>query len=182
MSRHVALTRLLAVAAVAALAAQAGCSSDEAMPREQARLASLAFDVPADWARSDSSRRGVATAEWQPADNDRKEAITVIRTELSPAVAKAGAVELDAYLAASQRALPQARVGRSQPVVTPRGLAGRRIDVDFIPSGQHDRYRRIHVVLTDGDALVHVLYTAKHLEPALTALDLVLSNLRHEGA
>jgi hypothetical protein len=164
--------------AFAVLAALAACGSDETLPREQARLASLAFDVPADWTRSDSSRRGVATAEWQPADNDRKEAITVIRTKLSPAVAKAGANALDAYLVASQRALPDARTSRPQPVVTPRGLAGRRIDVDFIPSGQQDRYRRVHVVLTDGDALVHVLYTAKHLDPALTALDLVLSNLR----
>jgi hypothetical protein len=67
-------------------------------------------------------------------------------------------------------------------VKTARGLVGARVDLDFVPPGQPSRYRRVHVVLVDGSALVHVLYTAKHADVEGDAIGVVLDNLQHEGA
>jgi hypothetical protein len=119
---------------------------------------------------------------WQPDDNDRKESITVIRTGLSPAVAKAGASGIEPYLAAAQRSLPDARVSKTKRITTAKGLHGARVDVEFTPQGQSEPYRRAHVVLVDGSALVHVLYTALEPDRDFDALGVVLDNLQHEGA
>ena len=163
-------------------AALCACSSNDEPPREHVKLASLGFDVPASWKRTDVARRGVATAVWQPEDNDRKESITVIRSELSPAVAQAGAAGIEPYLAAAQRALPHVHPSRVKRFTTATGIEGARVELDFIPPGQHETYRRVHVVLVDGSSLVHVLYTAKQPDRAQTALRVVLDNLHHEEA
>ena len=160
-----------------------GCAaSNEELAREHAKLESLELDVPANWQRTDRMRSGVATATWQPEDNERKESVTVIRTELSLAVAQAGAVAIEPYLAHAQRSLPQARTSAVKRISTAKGLQGARVDVDFVPQGQHERYRRVHVVLVDGSSLVHILYTAQHPDHDLAALGVVLDNLHHTGA
>lgn len=166
------------------LAALSACGSQREEAREHARLASLSFDVPAGWSRTDSMQRGVLTAEWRPEHNERRESITVIRTELAPALAKAGPAALEPYLAAAQRSLPSVRPSRVKSIETARGLKGMRVDAEFVPVGQEQPYRRVHVALVDpkGTALIHVLYTAKHPDRALTALELVLANLRREEA
>jgi hypothetical protein len=158
------------------------CADGAGIARDRAQLGSLRFDVPAAWQRTDQTRSGVATAMWQPANNERKESITVIRTEMSPAVAKAGSVAIEPYLAHAQRSLPQVRASAVTQVKTARGLVGARVDLDFVPPGQQSRYRRVHVVLVDGSALVHVLYTAKHADVEGDAIGVVLDNLQHEGA
>lgn len=164
------------------LVALASCAGGEGPPRVRVTHASLVFDVPENWQRVDYSRRGVATAVWQPDDNDRKESITVIRTEQSPAVAKAGAVGIEPYLAAAQRSLLNARVSKTKRITTPQGLEGARVELDFVPQGMSETYRRVHVVLADGSSLVHVLYTAKQPDRDTDAIGVVLENLKHEGA
>ncbi len=173
------MTNLLLVGTLGALAC---CDSGDGIARARVKHASLEFDVPADWQRTDQNQRGVATAEWQPDDNDRKESITVIRTELSPAVAKAGAAGIEPYLAAAQRSLPDARVSKTKRITTAKGLQGVRVDLEFTPQGQSDPYHRALVVLVDGGSLIHVLYTAQQPDRDLDALGVVLDNLQHEGA
>jgi hypothetical protein len=169
------------VAVLMLVAVAAGCSSSDSIAIQSVEVASLAFDIPADWQRHDANRRGVAISEWVPEDNERKESVTVIRTETSPAVAKADVSALTPLLAAAQKSLPQVRASRVTPVTTARGLSGARIEVDFIPPGMKQSYHRIHVVLVDGSgALVHVLYTAR--SPNRKALDLVLDSIRREEA
>lgn len=166
---------------LAAILLVACASGDDGPPRVRVKHASLSFDVPADWQRVDYSRRGVATAVWQPNDNDRKESITVIRTEQSPAVAKAGATGIEPYLAAAQRSLPKARVSKTKRFTTASGLEGARVELEFIPQGMSEPYRRVHAVVADGSSLVHVLYTAKQPDQDTDAIGVVLANLQHEG-
>jgi hypothetical protein len=168
------LKRVIAVLALVA----AGCG-DSADATQSVQLASLTFDVPAGWERHEANRRDVEISEWAPDQNPRKESITVIRTQTAPAVAKAGLSALPPLLAASQKGLANARASRVTSVTTERGLAGARVDVDFVPPGLKTTYHRIHVILLDGSgALVHVLYTAR--EPNATALNAVLSSI-HRG-
>ena len=75
---------------------------------------------------------------------------TPSRTERSPAVAKAGLPALEPYLRAAQRSLPQVQMRAVKQVATLHGLAGVRVDVDFVPPGMNERYRRVHAVLVDG--------------------------------
>lgn len=167
----------------ASLALASGCTdNNEPVARQRVTLGALRFDVPASWQRTDHTRSGVATAVWQPEGNDRKESITVIRTDLAPAVAKAGSTALVPYLAHALRSLSHVRTSAVTPVTTTRGLTGARVDLDFIPPGQKARYRRVHVVLVDGASLVHVLYTAQHPDRDADAIGVVLDNLQHEGA
>jgi hypothetical protein len=156
------------------------CGSSEPS-YEHATLGSLHFDVLSEWIRVDWNRRGVEQSEWRPDDNDRKEAITVIRTLRSPAVAKADVATLKQLLEVSQRSLRALRASKATSIATPHALAGARIDFDFMPSNLADRYHRVHVVLADkGGALVHVMYTARTPDPELRALSIVLDTLRHE--
>lgn len=155
------------------------CSSDS-IETQSVEVASVAFDVPATWQRHDANRRGVAIAEWIPDENGRKESVTVIRTETSPAVAKAGTASVEPLLIAAQKSLANVRASRVKRVTTARGMSGARVDIEFVPSGLEDRYHRTHVVLVDGSALVHVLYTAR--APNAAVLELVLASIHHEEA
>jgi hypothetical protein len=158
------------------VAAGCGGGSDAT---QSVQLASLTFDVPASWERHDANRRQVEISEWAPDQNPRRESITVIRTLTAPAVASAGQVALPPLLAASQKALANARTSRVTSVTTDKGLAGARVEVDFVPPGLKATYHRTHVVLLDGfGALVHVLYTAR--EPNAATLNAVLASI-HRG-
>jgi len=163
------MSRLCKVLLLVLAACEGGPS---VLDREPTHLASLAFDVPAGWQRTDTSRRGVATAEWEPEDNDRNESLVVIRTELSPAVAKAGAPQLEQLLGAAQRSLARPHTTNLSPLITARGLQGARIDVAFDRPISELRMQRTHVVLAEpsGASLVHVLYTAQHPDEARVAL------------
>jgi hypothetical protein len=159
-----------------------GCGGGEPA-HEPAELASLRFDVPSEWTRSDWHHRGIATSQWVPQDNDRKESIAIIRSERSPATANAAANTLEQLLAASQRSLRNVRASKAIPIKTAHGLVGARIDVDFVPNGLSERYHRVHVVLSDANGtLVHVLYTAKTPDGDVKALSIVLDSIRHEEA
>jgi len=184
MMRHASLFVVLTVIA---------CGSREPA-RESIQLASLRFDMPSDWKRADMNvvpvlakntppaLRGIATAQWTPEDNNRRESITVTRSERSPAVARAGVSTLEQLLAHAQRSLRAVRASKPTALKTARGLVGVRIEVDFTPPGTSERYHRVHVVLADdkNGALIHVFYTARHPDRELTTLSMVLDTIRNE--
>jgi hypothetical protein len=152
---------------------------DDSISTQSARFGHLSFEVPSDWERHDANRRSVEISEWSPDENPRKESITVIRSQTSPAVAKAGVPALTPLLAEAQKSLTSVRASRVSQVTTSRGLAGARIELDFIPPDSKDSYHRIHVVFVDRTgALVHVLYTAK--KPSANTFEIVLNSLRNE--
>jgi len=124
----------------------------------------------------------VSTQIWTPADNEHHESVTVIRTELAPAMAKAGSPTLDNMVAAAIAGLPGAKSPIVSPFLTRSGLRGVRAEVDYVPPGARASYHRVHVVLSDHDgrSLVHVLYTARIPDEDAHALDLVLTTI-HEG-
>jgi hypothetical protein len=164
----------LSLALIAGLAACSGSSG------QKVSFAHLVFEVPTGWDHKDTSRRDVATTVWTPDDNDRKESITVIRTDEVPVVANAGEATLRQYLANAQAGLPGARVTPVKAVHTKLGLSGVSTTVDYVPPGMRDHYHRVHVVLVDGTSLVHVIYTARTADPSHEALNGVLSTI-HEG-
>lgn len=145
-------------------------------------VGSVSFDLPQSWRQTDSSK-GKATpmGVFAPETNDAKETITVIRAPLGPIAEHYGAERLGRFLEGAQRTLPDARASHLTAVSTEHGLAGMRIDVDFARRGTSERYHRIHVVLADGQALVHVMYTARTPDTDLKSLQLVLDSLREES-
>jgi hypothetical protein len=161
------------------LAAVASCSGGSS--NQHIAFAHLSFEVPHDWANQDSKWHGLATSVWTPSENERKESVTVMRSERARAVALAGSQMLEGLVANAQRALPDARVSAVVPVSTRGGLSGMRVDLDYVPPGLREHYHRVHVVLIDGNSLVHVLYTAKAPDQAMTTFNLVLDTLREEG-
>jgi hypothetical protein len=161
------------------LAACSGVSS-----RVHVTFARLDFDIPSDWTSRDSVRRGTATQMWTPTENERKESIMVIRSELAAVTAQAGSPTVDGLLADATRGLPGARAGTVVPVLTKSGLQGVSVDVSFVPPlAGGERYHRVHVVLLDRarSSLINVMYTAKDPEESHQTLDLVLSTIREEG-
>lgn len=146
--------------------------------RQRVDFAHLTFELPGDWGHHDASRRGVVTGVWTPKDNERKESVTVIRSELAPVTAHGDPAALSQLIEGAQAALVDAQVSKPIAVKTQSGLSGVRIDVSYLPPGARERYHRVHVVLVDGSSLIHVLYTAKSPDPQLTALDSVLGTIR----
>jgi hypothetical protein len=165
---------------IAASLVFAGCTGEEAaMETQPAQTGPLHYEAPASWQHQDSTEGGTTTTQWVPADNDRKESISVIRTPFDPALAKAGVDTIEQLLVSAQPTDPQVSALPVR-VATKRALAGVRVEVDYVPPGQHDSYHRVHAVLLDGNALVHVLYTARNPDPQRSALQLVIDTLHHE--
>jgi hypothetical protein len=160
------------------LALLAGLAACGGSSNQRISFAHLTFEVPDGWGHKDTSRRGVATTVWTPDENDRKESITVIRTDEVPVAAQAGDAVLGQYLEDAQKGLPDARVAPVTTVHTRLGLMGVRTEVDYVPPGLRDRYHRVHVVLVDGRSLVHVIYTARTGDPGHEALNGVLATIR----
>ena len=167
------MKHLLAIALVAV----AACNNGES--RQHIQLAHLGFDVPGDWHSNETNQEGLVTSVWTPDDNSRKESVTVIRSERSSEVAKAGLATLESLLASAQT--PGAKASPATEVRTPQGLSGVRIDVDYVPPGLKASYHRVHVVLVDGSSLVHVFYTALSPDSNLEAFNAVLSSIREES-
>ena len=156
----------------------ASCSSPE-LARQHVQVSTLSFDVPAGWTRVDTNRSGLRTSIWSPPINDRSETITVVRSELAPATA-AGGVESIKRLLTSANGFPSVERSSPELITTQQGMHGARIELDYVPSGRQRSYHRVHVVLVDQDALVHVLYTALQPDEDLEVLDLVLATI-HRG-
>jgi hypothetical protein len=155
----------------------AACSSNDGARQEE--IADLTFSLPGDWQRKDFARlQGEQKAEWRPSSNERREALTIVRTERSPHIARASHEYLGNVLTQAQLSLPNARATAVAPVLTNKGLSGMRVSVKFTPPGSNDSYERVHVLLVDRDALVNILYTAR--EPNAHSLDLLLDSIHRE--
>ena len=159
------------------LALAAGCGGGA----DRAELASLSFEAPRAWQRTDTHGNGSVTAVFTPGDNARKETVTIIRTELGPIAKHYSTATLTQLLAGTQTGLRDARASAITRVSTESGLQGLQVVVDYVPSGLARSYHRIHAVLLDGTALVHVLYTALAPDPELGAFHQVLATLREES-
>ena len=126
------------------------CSCSGTSSRQHVSFAKLTFDMPAAWSDHKSGQRGVSTAVWTPDENaDDKESLTVVRTDLAPALAHSGSPAVDNALLASESGLAGARASKASPILTKNGLAGVRVDVDFVPRTTRQSYHRVHVVLVD---------------------------------
>jgi hypothetical protein len=155
----------------------AGCSGAV----ERSELGSLSFEAPTAWTRTDSRGNGSLTAVFAPSDNLRKETVTIIRTEVGPIAKEYSSGTLSQLLAGAQSALTNGHTSPISRVTTESGLAGMQVVVDFFPSGLSTPYHRVHAVLSDGTALIHILYTALTPDPELGAFHRVLSTLREES-
>jgi hypothetical protein len=147
--------------------------------KQHVQLAHLGFDVPSDWKNADTKQRGLVTSVWTPEDNDQKESIVVIRSDRNPEVARADSQTLARLLSSAQAA--GAKVSATAPITTQQGLSGVRIEVDYVPPGLSKTYHRVHVVLVNGDSLVHVFYTARSPDSGLAAFTMVLSSIHEES-
>lgn len=166
------MNKLVGIVALVATACGGGST------HRHVAIANLSYDVPADWQFADTTGRGLMESVWTPdGDNQRKESVTVIRSERSPATAHAGASTIERLLRDS---LLGARILTTGPITTLRGLSGVRVETDFVPPGLSTSYHRVHVVLVDGPVLVHVMYTSKTPDVNAEAFNLVLRTIQHE--
>lgn len=159
----------------ALIIALVACSSVRS--KQHVDFARLSFDVPGDWTHHDKVFKGVATTIWTPDSNANHESLTIIRSEIAPATTRANEAQLGELLRRAQ-SFAGTRVSSPVATTTPSGFRGSRLEVDYVPPGQHERYHRVHVVLVDGSSLVHIMYTARSADPQLDALGLVLGSIR----
>ena len=160
------------------LAAVASCSSGPSVDR--ATIGSLDYSVPSGWNHRDLSTNQRTMVEWTPTDNeDAKESVTVIRTDL-PAIAKAGPGYVEGLLGQAQTSLPDGQFSSPAPFTTTHGFRGVRIEGDFVPPGQAQRYHRIHAVVISGSALLHVVYTARVADRE--SFEIVVDSFSNRGA
>jgi hypothetical protein len=155
----------------------AACSSSSSAV-ERATIGSLAFDAPGGWTRRDLSTHQRAMVEWRPADHEREESVAVVRVE-RPALAKGKDSQLERLLQEAQANLPRGTFGQPARFSTKHGLWGVRIEGELVQPGQTVPVHRLHAVLVEGTALVHVIYTARELDRE--AFELVVDSMRRGG-
>jgi hypothetical protein len=153
------------------LAIGSGCADPE---REvtSATVGDVKYAVPEGWSMRDASLSSSTILIWTPAQNPRKQSVTIIRTQPMPAMARAEHVRLAATLGQTLRQPARA-------IRTKHGIGGARVDGRFRPPGMQASYARSHVVFADGDALVHVIYTS--LDPDREVFELVLDHLARKA-
>lgn len=135
-----------------------GCTDPEPA-RQVQTIGGLQFELPVDWQQTDQSERGRQIVMWTPANNPKKQSITLIRTESLDAMAKASAELHMRHLAEAQRAL-RGTFAPPREFTTKRGLTGVKVDGMFTPSRARGEYSRVHAVFVDGTSLTHVIFTA----------------------
>jgi hypothetical protein len=166
--------------AVTALLLAACSGGPPPLVSQPAQVGDLRFEAPDDWLHSEAREGSRNVARWTPKGNPDKVVISVFRTELRADHGQAGPAEIEHMLAEAQRALPHGDIGASHEYHTARGLAGFQVESDFVPAGLHARYHRVHTVLVDGPALIHVLYTARSRDAEQPAYRLVLDSIHRE--
>ncbi|MDX2092443.1 MAG: hypothetical protein SFX73_31560 [Kofleriaceae bacterium] len=163
-----------------------GSCDGAGLDTDEAKLGSLAFEVPATWERTNHEPSGARSAMWTPLadENARKESVTVIRTVAYVDPERLANGGLGQLLAGAQGSLLGARISPVTPFQTRRGFTGAKIEVTFQAGAGASRYRRIHAVLLEPGTggLVHVMYTAANPDNKLTAFYTVLESIHHEGA
>lgn len=142
----------------------------------------LQYALPLGWSVRDQSEQTRKILVWTPDDNEHKESITIIKTQSLVGLTQVGLPRMQGLLSAASAGLPEASFTTPTRVVTSRRLVGLRVDGQFTPTGAGAPYRRIHVVMLDGTALVHVLYTARNLSEEPEGLRIVLETLHRKEA
>ncbi len=165
----------LALAIFAMLSTLPGCLGDSEVDLEVAKLGDLEYAIPAGWTSKDLSEHQTKIIVWAPSDNPRKETVALMRTRDLPTAVKSDFAHLQQFLLDTEKSLPNGRFGSAHRLSTKHGLVGMRVDGEFVPDGTKASYRRIHAVLIDGTALVHILYTARDADAK--TFDLVLDSL-----
>jgi hypothetical protein len=166
-------------AAIVFLLAACG-STSSALESQPAKLGDLRFEAPGEWTHNEVREGSRLIARWLPSDNPDKVVVSVIRTELRADHRDAKPDEIQTMLANAQRLLPHAQIGATHEVHTARGLSGFEVEADFVPPGERAPYHRIHAVLIDGPATIHVLFTARTAGAERDAFRLVLDSVRRE--
>jgi hypothetical protein len=138
------------------------------------------YRIPSGWTQTDRSNRRGAITEWTPAENPRKESVTIVVAPAPPSAPPSHSVRL---LGQALNGLPGGRFSAPVQVTTKSGRIAFRSDGTFIPAGANGTYRRVHAIFVDSnETLVHVLYTAASPDEALDAFTTVLdSATRKEG-
>lgn len=154
-----------------------GCvDASTPMAYQSTAVGKFTYLAPADWKHVDRVEPRRDRIEWSPDNNLQKEMITVIRSEISPALLAAGTPALEGLLMKAQQELPGAKLGQPITSVTTEGLKFVEVQGDFLPAGRTQRYTRIHAIVVGKEAIVHVLYTA--LDPDRRAFELVINSIR----
>lgn len=153
-----------------------GCAEREAMPSRPERVGAWSLVVPSDWTRVDFDNGDVHQSQWTPPTNTQKESISVIRIDRGAARIKG--TTLEQLVESSQGALKDARIARIEKLTTSHGLAGVHAQLSFTPRLKSTPYQRVQATLVDGDALIHVFYTAADPDDTLEPFTMVLDSLR----
>lgn len=154
-----------------------GCASSSPS-LEKASIGSLSFGTPSGWTSRDVSSPQRKMFEWSPIDNERKESLTIIRSD-RPAMAKATSVQLQRLIRDAQSAMPGATFSAPISFTTRHGFRGARIEGSFTPPASRVRYHRIHAMFVDGTAVINVLYTSRELDRE--SFEAVLDSFFQEG-
>lgn len=166
---------------VVAAAAAPACSSGDAVAVQWQTLDGLNYAVPTEWVSIDQSEQFRKVVVWAPPSNTSKQTVSVIRTRPTPSVTSVGLPKMERLLAATLAGLPSSKFSAPEKIVTAKGLAGMRARGEFLPQGATQHYIREHAVLLDGDALVHVMFTAQDANTSRESMQVVLDTLHREG-
>jgi hypothetical protein len=156
------------------------CGTSSSPPETESlqSLGDLHYRAPSSgWSHRDMKQPSRLLSRWTPDDNTNKETISIVRTELRPSVKPES---LAALLTEAQMTLPSPSVHAAQNNTTRQQLREAEISADFVPRGLTQSYHRVHAVIIDGTALVHVLYTARTPDPTLAVFHQVVDSI-HRG-
>ena len=157
----------------------AGCGT--ATPQTQdGHLAEFRFVVPSGWKKHQVNAGSREVSRWVPESNDGKESISLIRTALRSDVHTRDSAALLELLGDAQRSLPHGQFGQASRLSTSNGMRTLVVAGDFEPAGTTHRYHRVHALVIDGSAVVHVLYTAETPDPDLKVFHAVVDSLHRE--
>ena len=135
----------------------------------------LGYDAPIGWTATKTQTHTSQTATWTPADNAAKESVSVVWTAVLPL--PTNPEQISELLVQSEPGLHDAKVSKPVAITSGRGLSGFQIESDFTAGGIAHRYHRVHAVLLDGNALVHVFYVAGDPDEKLESYRLVLNSV-----
>jgi hypothetical protein len=155
----------------------AACSSSSSDEKAPDKLADLQYAGPTGWSHKDTKEISRSIARWIPGDNSRKESISIIRTS-ARGVKGAALPQLESMLSRAQSTLPTPALSQPRPNQTKQNLQEVEITADFVPAGMSVSYHRVHAMIVDGDALIHVLYTARTPDPDLAMFHQVVDTIR----
>jgi hypothetical protein len=155
----------------------AACSgADQAPDGQHARTGGVGYEAPLGWKQDNTQTHTSVTSTWTPENNSAKESVSVVWAAVVPVPTDPD--QLGQLLVRAEQGLLEATVSKPVAITSARGLKGFQIESEFTASSQ--RYHRVHAVLLDGTALVHVFYVAVESDDKLESYRLVLHSVTNE--